>query len=246
MTQPIDYIHSNNLHSVRGPEAALPVLFGDFKPSSLLDVGCGIGTWLRAARAFGIPEIFGIEGVNISESELLIPVASFKQQDLTRSWTLDKKFDSVMCFEVAEHLESAHAPILVDCLVRHGDLIYFSAACPGQDGQHHVNCQWPEYWQKLFNDQGFACSDEIRWRIWDNSDIEPWYRQNMFLARRDSLLAGKEPRLRAVVHPEMIPFLFERERLQTHITQIENGLLPTTWYARALVSGVASKLRRRM
>jgi len=80
---------------------------------------------------------------------------------LTRSWDLKRKFDAVLCLEVAEHLDSAFAPTLIDALIKHGNLIYFSAACPGQTGQHHVNCQWPVYWQQLFNERGFACEDDL-------------------------------------------------------------------------------------
>jgi ubiquinone/menaquinone biosynthesis C-methylase UbiE len=39
----IDYEHSQNIHTLNGPQAALPVLFADNKPTSLLDVGCGTG-----------------------------------------------------------------------------------------------------------------------------------------------------------------------------------------------------------
>jgi hypothetical protein len=242
----IDYDHSHNLHGTSGPRAAIPILFGESIPASLLDVGCGVGTWLRAAIDFGIPECLGVEGVDVPVNELLVPRESVKQQDLTRSWSLNKQFDAVLCFEVAEHLDSSSAGVLIGCLVKHSDWIYFSAACPGQAGQHHVNCQWPAYWQKLFNEQGYVCSDDIRWRLWENPVLEPWYRQNIFCARRDSANAGTEPRIRAVIHPQMIDSVFEQERFQAHVAQIEDGIMRTTWYAKALVSAVAGKVRRRL
>jgi SAM-dependent methyltransferase len=241
----VDYNHSENLHSVTGPRAALPVLFAKQKPLSLLDVGCGTGTWLRAALDLGIPEVFGLDGVEISSEKLHIPAGKIRHQDLTRPWNLNTRFDAALCLEVAEHLEAACAPILIAALVQHTDLILFSAACPGQEGQHHVNCQWPAYWQRLFNQRGFSCFDEPRWQIWDDARIEPWYRQNIFIARRDTVSAGQEPRLRAVVHPEMLPSVVsENNRFESHVRQIEEGCVGATWYLKAPVFALLNKLKR--
>jgi hypothetical protein len=40
-------------------------------------------------------------------------------------------------------------------------------------------------------------------RYWDDKRIEPWYRQNIFWARREPHCAGREPRLKAVINPEV-------------------------------------------
>ena len=54
---------------------------------------------------------------------------------------------------------SASAAGFVDNLVRHGDVILFSAAVPHQGGEHHVNEQPPEYWRELFARPGLRrCS----------------------------------------------------------------------------------------
>ncbi len=182
----VPYNHSQNTHSINGARAALPVLFASGIPESLLDVGCGTATWLWAAINFGVRSVFGIDGVELSADQLHVGKENVRQQDLTQSWQLGRRFDAVFCLEVAEHLDTVFAPVLIDSLVTHGDQIYFSAACPGQVGEHHVNCQWPVYWQQLFNDRGFVCDDSLRWRIWDDPRIEPWYRQNLFLAQAQS------------------------------------------------------------
>lgn len=203
----IDYDYQNNRHTKTGAGAALPYLFPAEKPASLLDVGCGIGTWLQAALEFGIPEVFGVDGSPIHPDQLLVPPALFMQQDLTRPLTLGRKFAAVLCLEVAEHLDEEAGKNLIRSLTQHGDTIYFSAACPDQLGQHHINCQWPAYWQSLFNAEGFTCSDDIRWEIWECREIERWYRQNMFLAVKSDTQAGREKRIPAVVHPEMLDLL---------------------------------------
>jgi SAM-dependent methyltransferase len=238
----VDYDHSQNIHTLEGPRIALPLIFADAKPRSLLDVGCGLGTWLNAALEFGIPDVFGVDGVGIARDKLLVPEVFFRQHDLTKPWSLGRRFDVVLCLEVGEHLEEEYAAMLVDSLVGHSDLIYFSAAVPGQPGQHHVNCQWPGYWQNLFNKRGFACSDALRWKIWDNKNVECWYRQNLFSARKDPRQAGKEPRLPAVLHPEISELIIRGAATQ----RIEEGRMRVAWYARIPFLALKHKLMRRL
>jgi SAM-dependent methyltransferase len=200
----IAYDYAKSPHDIEGPSAALCVLFERQKPGSILDVGCGIGTWLRAAHDLGVSEVRGIDGQPRALGRLLIPADRFSCHDLREPFDLGRKFDLVLCLEVAEHLPEAAAERLVRSLAAHGDTILFSAGCPGQPGQQHINCQWPEWWQALFNKQSYSCSDAIRWRLWPNRQIEPWYRQNVFMATRDVDRAGAEPRVLPVIHPDMM------------------------------------------
>jgi hypothetical protein len=181
-------------------------VFVNDRPESILDVRCGIGAWLNAAISLGVTDICGIDGVPIPAQRLQFP-ALFLAIDISKPFRLNRRFDLVICLEVAEHLRPSCSEILIASLVEHGDTILFSAACPNQPGQHHVNCQWPEYWQKLFNLKGYTCSDSIRWQMWSDKRIEPWYRQNTFFAVRAPDTAGKEKRIISVVHPDMMPVM---------------------------------------
>jgi len=243
----IDYEHSKNRHTFSGPRVALKEMLGDKVVSSLLDVGCGTGTWLRAAKELDIPDVYGIEGVDVPEEQMHVPKMNIYRQDLSQSWDLHRRFDVVLCLEVAEHLDAVYAPVLLDALVRHSDLIFFSAACPKQGGQHHVNGQWPVYWQQLFNERGFMCSDDPRWRIWEDDHIEPWYRQNLFVAQRNTEFAGTEPRIKPVIHPEMIHSIsrvIAATTFDEHAAQIERGWMPVGWYFKVPIVALREKFKR--
>ena len=244
----VEYDHGRNLHTITGARAALNRLFEGKAPKSIIDVGCGRGTWLRAALELGAELVRGVDGVAIADSDLLFPRERFLQCDLAAPLELGERFDVAICLEVAEHLEPDASAALVASLARHADLIYFSAAAPGQLGQHHVNCQWPDYWQRLFNQHGFVCDDRPRQLLWNLEEIEPWYRQNMFVARLAPDLAGKEEPLRPLVHPAMLEGrvfdLFAREQ-KAGIACVEAGFMPVSWYLSIVPRAAAAKLKRR-
>lgn len=249
--EPIDYTHARNTHTAAGPAAALPVILElvGGRPRSLVDVGCGTGTWLLAAAACGIDDVLGVEGVVPPADELQVDARLIRRGDLTRPLDLGRRFDMALCLEVGEHLEAATADTLVASLTAAADAVVFSAACPGQPGQHHVNCQWPAYWQRLFNARGFACSDAVRWRLWEIDAVEPWYRQNMFVARRDPALAGAEPRIAPCVHPAMLTdsilLLGPMQRGRAdQLREIAAGSMAASWYLATAASALRAKLAR--
>jgi len=235
----IEFDHTRNSHSLEGARAAVSIIFPEGVPHSALDVGCGIGAWMRAAAEAGATDYLGVDGVAIPPEQLLVDQNHFVRGNLAAKLDLGRRFDVVFCMEVAEHLDPEHAGVLLDTLVRHSDLIVFSAACPGQPGQHHVNCRWPVYWQEMFNARGYACEDEVRWRLWECEAVEPWYRQNIFIARRAPSEAGREPRLRAAVHPQVMPSI-----RGTAFDDIWAGNMSSRWYVSILVKALKARVRR--
>lgn len=242
----IDYNHTANTHSTSGAQAALSVLLGNHRPASMLDVGCGIGTWLWAAQRLGIADVFGVDGVDVPDVSLLVSKRLFARHDLLKPLRLGRRFEMVLCLEVAEHLEPEASEVLIASLTEHAETIFFSAASPGQPGQHHINCQWPSYWQTIFNARGFACDDAARWRVWTDHRIEHWYRQNLFCARKDESYAGSEPRIAPVIHPDFLPGYPETEAFANALSQIAAGCMPAKWYLGTTYSVVSSKLRRNL
>jgi SAM-dependent methyltransferase len=245
----IDYDHASNRHTLAGPKFALAVFLVQQHVKSVLDVGCGQGTWLKAATEVGIHDIVGIDGVSMPPARLLFPADKFLCRDLAQPWDLGRKFDLVLCLEVAEHLDPSASETLINTLTRHADHVLFSAACPGQPGQHHVNCAWPEEWQRRFNARGFVCSDSLRPQLWSDARIEPWYRQNIFEAKRDPQRAGQEPRIRSMIHPELLSLMRAAPADPAVIRdeyrrQIETGSMPISWYFLTPLRAMARKLSR--
>jgi hypothetical protein len=135
----------------------------------------------------GIEDIFGLDGEYVDQDRLLFPRDKFRATDLTKPFDLGRRFDLVQSLEVAEHLPVAAADGYVASLVRHGPLVLFSAAPPGQGGEHHVNEQPPSYWREKFARHDYRPVDFLRSRIAGEKEIAPWYRYNLlFYVHRDT------------------------------------------------------------
>ncbi len=207
------YSHDEVIHNFAAAEAVLPLLFEKYKPMSLLDVGCGLGNWAAVAKKMGVPKIMGIDGYYVNKSLLKINQEEFLAIDLKESFDLKHQFDLVICLEVAEHLPVDSSEVFVKSLVNHSEVILFSAAIPGQGGQFHINEQWPSYWQELFEKNGFEMIDFFRNKIWNNSQIDPWYRQNLFLVvkKGHSLCIGNNFDIQSYVHPELFTLYIKQQ-----------------------------------
>jgi SAM-dependent methyltransferase len=148
--------------------------------ASVIDVGCGRGVWAAEWRRRGATRVLGVDGDYVPRDTLLIPEECFLAADLSRGFDAGARFELVQCLEVAEHIAPESADNLIDGLVRHGDLIVFSAAVPGQGGEHHVNERAYAYWRDMFEARGYQMYDAIRPLLRSELDVEPWYRYNAF------------------------------------------------------------------
>ena len=197
---------AKNEGSYRSATVVLPIVFPLVKPHSVVDVGCGTGTWLRSAEELGVHDYQGYDG---SQSRhLCIPLQRFAVADLTQPLQPTRRFDVAVCCEVGEHLPADSAQTLIRSLAAFSNVVLFSAAIPGQGGTHHVNEQWPAYWQALFRAEGYSAYDFIRASIWNDERVEFWYRQNTVLYVADSAasrfpLPAKTEEVLALVHPAL-------------------------------------------
>jgi SAM-dependent methyltransferase len=166
--------------SASSAAVVVPYLAKLLKPSSVLDVGCGTGLWLAEWERTGA-EVAGVDGPWVQRDRLKIPRETFTAHDLSEPLNLQRRFEVVTCLEVAEHLTVKAGHRLIDGLCRHGDVIVFSAAVPGQGGTNHINLHWPSYWAKLFAKHGYKPYDVLRDHFWWDQRVEWWYRQNLLI-----------------------------------------------------------------
>lgn len=185
-----DFFVGHDAGALSSAKVVLPIVWRIFKPGSVVDIGCGVGNWLKVWRDdLGVADIQGVEGPYISSSVLQIEKDRVLLTDLKNGVDLGKKFDLAMSLEVAEHLPESSADTFVDTLVGLSDVVLFSASVPGQVGTYHINEQYPEYWARKFALRGYVVLDFIRDQIWDKAQVEWWYQQNIFIYIKESTLS---------------------------------------------------------
>ncbi len=225
------YIHDISVNNTNASSQVVPILIDMFKCSSVLDVGCGTGTWLKSFADCGVADIMGIDGDFVDRKLLTnnIPEKYFLPYDLTTPFDLAREFDLVISLEVAEHLPPESAEGFIKSLVKHGNTIVFSAAVPGQGGQNHLNEQWKYYWTSLFMQFGYKAFDLIRPLIWNNVKVDWWYKQNIIVFSQQEIRNIKiDP---TIVLDTIHPDLFKQNQdyiiyLQEYVKDLELKLYP--------------------
>lgn len=208
-----DHFFSYHLEgALRSAEQIIPLVLEHHRPQSVIDIGCGTGAWLSAWKKAGVQAIHGVDGDYVNKSELLIGQDEFEAFDLEKGFQNGQRYELVSCLEVAEHIQPAAAEKFVASLCRLGDLVLFSAAIPGQEGTLHVNEQYPPYWVALFGKNGFVPVDCFRMKIWENPNVQWWYRQNLLFFVKETALTNY-PSLESFCknQPAVIPSLVHPE-----------------------------------
>ncbi|CDL01411.1 conserved protein of unknown function [Magnetospirillum gryphiswaldense MSR-1 v2] len=176
-----DFYRAQQDGSRRSAARVVRLLHQLLKPRSVVDVGCGVGTWLAAFLEQGDAEVVGLDGPHVDTGMLHVPAACFRAVDLAVPITVDRRFDLAVSVEVVEHLPAGRGPGFVADLCRLAPVVVFAAALPYQGGTGHVHENWPEYWAQLFRRQGYGVHDVLRSSLWLDVEIEWWYRQNLLL-----------------------------------------------------------------
>lgn len=128
-------------------------------PGSYLDLGSGTGAMVNMARKLGV-EAWGVDLISEGPGR----EHWFIKHDLSRPITLDTaQFDLITCLEVAEHLPGEGSRVLIETIGKHlsGDgIVIFSAAPPGQSGEHHVNNRPAWEWRDMFYEVGLSYRED--------------------------------------------------------------------------------------
>jgi SAM-dependent methyltransferase len=207
-----DWFQGQRHASLTSARQVVPVVLDFVQPKTVIDVGCGIGTWLSVFREHGIDDIWGLDGDYVNRSLLMIPPERFLAADLARRVNYRGNADLVVSLEVAEHLPPRAADTFVETLTTLGPIIMFSAAIPFQGGSNHLNERWPDYWADKFLQRGYCIIDCLRRRLWQNKLVQTCYAQNSFFFVRSDYIHS-QPLLKdlyesesaqlSVIHPNL-------------------------------------------
>ena len=156
--------------------------------TSMLDLGAGAGYYLKAFAHVGV-EVLGLEaspiGVRASGPDVL--AVAF---DLKRPVHLSRKFELVMCVEVAEHIPKGCSDTLVESICSNcAKYVLFTAAPPGTPGNDHINCQPAEFWHSLFARHGFSVRADLTESLRAtarNEDTADWWKSWAWCLQRSA------------------------------------------------------------
>ena len=244
----IKYVHHESIHNFAAAEEIVPFVINLLGPNSVVDVGCGIGTWLKVFSDKGITDFIGIDGDYVDRKTLKINNSSLVEFDLETFYSSQRKFDLAISLEVAEHLKQESADDFIKTLTNLSDVVIFSAAIPNQGGQNHLNEQEPSYWISKFEEEGFQCFDILRPVFWENKKVDCWYKQNIFLFTNNETIMNKLNSFNTfsnchLVHPELLKIKEEMLNSQKHnhdvILRGEKGI---RFYIKVLFRSLKSRI----
>jgi len=168
----------------------------NFEANSILDLGCGVGSYLEGAKQSGCSDIMGIElNYDKAKNYMVDEVKNnIKKGDITSNLNIDKQFDCCISFEVAEHIVPEGTEGFVKNLTEHSKkYIILSAAPPGQPGTGHINLKPQHFWIDKIQENNFlykaSLISEYK-KIWQELEETPgnkyknWVLRNLMIFER--------------------------------------------------------------
>lgn len=252
INEEIRYIHDESVHNFTAAREIVPYIMNLLSPKSVVDVGCGTGTWLKVFADNNVSDFIGIDGEYLDKKGLKINITSFVEHDLETFYSSNRNFDLAISLEVAEHLKEESAEIFVKTLTCISDTVIFSAAIPNQGGQNHLNEKEPFYWVSKFEKEDFKCFDIIRPVFWDNKKVDCWYKQNILLFTKNPNLVEKLKNKNSffnahLVHPELLGIKeFELYSIKNDYNRILNSKLAFRFYFKLFISSFVFKVKKKL
>lgn len=161
------YINVKNLWGdpgTWGPEIWNKII-KDYNIESVVDIGCGLGYSTKYFAKKGLYSV-GIEGgLNAINNSVYEGVLLQNDYTIKSALNEDDNFDLAWCCEFVEHVEENYINNFLNDFNK-AKYVAMTYAEPGQDGYHHVNCQYEDYWIKKLQNLGFkyneSYSSELR------------------------------------------------------------------------------------
>ena len=172
------------------------------KVTSMIDLGAGVGSWLKAGNHLNVSKLTGVEKYYENTLDFDVQIL---EQDICKP--IYEKFDLAISIEVAEHLNPKMSKIFIDNITSCSDVVLFGAGSIFQSGDAHMNCRNNSYWVELFKNRGYECIDFFRAKFWNDESISKDYVQNTFLYIKENSKYGntfKSEILFDIDHPSLI------------------------------------------
>lgn len=209
-----EFYNEQSSWSYNSAKIVMPIIIELFSPKSMADVWCWIWTWLKAWKELWIEKIKWFDWEYALNNELKIDKSEFTPIDLQTKLIADSKYDIAISLEVWEHIYDKHINTYVENLCTLSDIIIFWWAIPWQWWINHVSENWPTFWKMKFEEKWYVMLDIIRQKILNNTNIEYWYRQNMFVFIKKDLYNTK--------YSNLNDFLYSDELYIVHKQIIKN------------------------
>lgn len=213
------YYRKHEKGSYNSAITILEYILSFYKFNSLIDLGCGMGTWCKAASDLGVENILGLDQHVYEQQYMLISDKNYIRFNLKNKLNGYGPFDIAISVEVAEHIDNTYVDSFIRNVCSQSNVVLFSAALPFQGGTGHINEKRCSFWKQKFNKYGYEIIDCIRPHFWDDQNIEIWYRNNCVLFVKNHMYSEfvtkipKDMPPLDIIHPEMLERILRKRGL---------------------------------
>lgn len=161
------------------------------KAEKIVDLGCGMGSYVKALRDHG----FECDGFDGNPNTATLTNGLGNVLDLSIPFDLHRKYDWVLSLEVGEHIPEELEKIFLDNIVNHArNGIILSWATPGQKGDGHVNCKTNSYIIQQMNRRGWRYDQKSAKKL-RNQATFGWFTNTLMVFRKTIDKKGVFPML---------------------------------------------------
>jgi hypothetical protein len=139
----------------------------ELHPHTVLDVGCAIGLLVETLRQRGV-EAYGVDVSEYAIDQVHPSVRAYCRVGGAAE-PFGRRYDLITCIEVLEHMPPEQAQETIANLCAHAGGVLFSSSPFDYAEVTHFNVQPPEYWARLFAQQGFYRDVDM-----DAGFLTPW------------------------------------------------------------------------
>ena len=158
----------------------LPIVFDAVHPKTVVDVGCGVGTWLDVARSLGASTV-GYEGEWVKSCRRPIPASTSAPPTSNSACEPGQTFDLAISMEVAEHLSPSAPTASSPISWRWRRTCCSAPRCPGRAATTTSTSSGRATGPTASPPMATAPRDIVRPAVRDDRRVAYWYRQNAVL-----------------------------------------------------------------